>query len=377
MSFLERIGLSDMKSIFWVKLVGVIFGVFVQKATYAWNWPNTEPVDQTRVVHITADRAVLPSARYSIFSREIVAYKQNDNEYGLGNFVCLSSSDPATGACYDTWINKWRPSDTAIRLRLTERRTRVSRILTLIGNQYPLWNNNGYCSDIGKRGLGGAQGGNCEGKGINGNQLDLWFDQGSLEDLPFGGIWEGDLILDYVRWTTKLARYTVHFRIDLTDRQNIQVWLPQFAQTHPQVDLNITPFHGGGLKGKNVVDMCFYDGYSTNSSSVQLQFYDNDGSGAGTDTFNITNSNGVKLPYKISMAFQGGRSESIINNQRRTLSGNLLPVNWVHILPVKLPGISVPVLCWPATLTLNANLPVSQPAGNYRGQLTVVFTPST
>ncbi|WP_396015065.1 CfaE/CblD family pilus tip adhesin [Escherichia coli] len=52
-------------------------------------------------------------------------------------------------------------------------------------------------------------------------------------------------------------------------------------------------------------------------------------------------------------------------------------MNWVHILPVKLPGISVPVLCWPATLTLNANLPVSQPAGNYRGQLTVVFTLST
>ncbi|MCF2182818.1 hypothetical protein LGR56_24215 [Escherichia coli] len=98
----------------------------------------------------------------------------------------------------------------------------------------------------------------------------------------------------------------MHFRIDLTDRQNIQVWLLQFAQTHPQVDLNITPFHGRGLKGKNVVDMCFYDGYSTNSSSVQLQFYDSDGSGAGTDTFNITNSNGVKLPYKISMAFQGG-----------------------------------------------------------------------
>lgn len=153
-----------MKSIFWVKLVGVIFGFFVQKATYAWNWPNTEPVDQTRVVHITADRAVLPSDRYSIFSREIVAYKQNDNEYGLGNFVCLSSSDPATGACYDTWINKWRPNDTAIRLRLTERRTRVSRILTLIGNQYPLWNNNGYCSDIGKRGLGGLKEVTAKGK---------------------------------------------------------------------------------------------------------------------------------------------------------------------------------------------------------------------
>lgn len=71
-------------------------GPFCEKATYAWNWPNTEPIDQARVVLITADRAALPSGRYSIFSRELVAYKQNDNEYGLGNFICLSSSDPAT-----------------------------------------------------------------------------------------------------------------------------------------------------------------------------------------------------------------------------------------------------------------------------------------
>ncbi|EFA4104819.1 hypothetical protein C6L26_004647 [Escherichia coli] len=144
------------------------------------------------------------------------------------------------------------------------------------------------------------------------------------------------------------------------------------------MDLNITPFHGGGLKGQNVVNMCFYDGYSTNSSHLQLRFYDDDGSGSRTDLFKLTSADGIgKLPYKVSLAFGEGAAKTIINNRTLVIEGGNIPVNWARILPVSLPDIPIPVLCWSATLILNANLPVSQPANDYTGRLIVAFTPDS
>lgn len=359
-------------------LLSVLFSV-ISFQSLAVN--DQEPVAQTRTVNITADRSSLPTGKRFIFTNELVAFNNSDySKYGRSGFVCKSSSDTKNGMCPSTQTWGLRQEETSISLRFTESRSRMTRDLIVKGYGTVLYQNNSPCSPS-ILSFGSVSMIRCSNSDTfwAGYQLTLYFDQSELSKLPVGGIWTAQLLLDYRQWRNIYkVTYTIDFTINLTDKKNIQVWLPQFGKATPQVDLNITPFHGGGLKGKNVVDMCFYDGYSTNSSNLLLQFYDDDGTGSGSDTFRLTSTDGVnKLPYKVSLAFQGQHSESLINNQPRTLRGNSLPVNWERILPVNLPDIPVPVLCWPATLTLSADLPENQPAGNYRGQLIVVFTPDS
>ncbi|HHK8964506.1 TPA: CfaE/CblD family pilus tip adhesin [Escherichia coli] len=345
-------------------------------------WENKEPTDQTRTVTITADRSSLPGGNYSIFNNELVAFdNDNPSKYGRSGFVCKSSSDSKNGMCRTSQSWGGTIQETSIPLRFTESRSGISKDLIVKGRGYVPYQNGNSCGIKGPVLFGTVYFGLCQGGYYSaGYLLTLYIEYSELSKLPVGGVWTAQLLLEYRQWVNiPKAIYTVDFTINLTDKNNIQVWLPQFGKVTPQVDLNITPFHGGGLKGKNVVDICFYDGYSTNSSNLQLQFTDDEGSGAGTDTFRLTSTDGNnhKLPYKVSLAFQGQGGEQIINGQTRSLNGSDLPVNWARVLPVTLPDIPVPVLCWPATLTLSADLPESQPAGNYRGQLTVVFTPDS
>lgn len=47
-----------------------------------------------------------------------------------------------------------------------------------------------------------------------------------------------------------------------------------------------------------------------------------------------------------------------------------------RVTAVSMPDISVPVLCWPASLSLSSKV-TSPRSGNYRGELKIVFTPSS
>ncbi|MDS1577319.1 CfaE/CblD family pilus tip adhesin [Escherichia coli] len=342
---------------------------------------DMEPANQTRTVSITADRSALPAGNYYVFNEELVAFNNQDyGKYGRSGFVCKSSTDSKNGMCSTSQRWGFVRKETNISLRFTESRTGISRDLIVKGYGIFPFQNGSACSTYrGPVEFGSVSMTRCEDNTFYaGYRSTLYFDQSELSKLPVGGIWTAQLLLDYLQWKNVYkATYTVNFKINLTDKKNIQVWLPDFGKGSPQIDLNITPFHGGGLKGQNVVNMCFYDGYSTNSSHLQLRFYDDDGSDSGTDLFKLTSADGIgKLPYKVSLAFGGGAAKTIINNRALVIEGNI-PVNWARILAVSLPDIPIPVLCWPATLTLNANLPVSQPANDYTGRLIVAFTPDS
>ncbi|MDA6318094.1 CfaE/CblD family pilus tip adhesin, partial [Escherichia coli] len=73
--------------------------------------------------------------------------------------------------------------------------------------------------------------------------------------------------------STHYGNYTVNITVDLTDKGNIQVWLPGF-HSNPRVDLNLRPIGNYKYSGSNSLDMCFYDGYSTNSDSMVIKFQD-------------------------------------------------------------------------------------------------------
>jgi len=210
--------------------------------------------------------------------------------------------------------------------------------------------------------------------------LSLWMENAELEKLPFGGIWTARLLLDYWSWSPRAyqSTYTVEFKIDLTDKNNIQVWLPQFGKGEPRVDLNIRPRPGTGrLQGKNAIDMCFYDGYSTNSSNIVMNFSSPEKNSSDDEAF-VLASGSNKLEYNVSLAFDGEASgRRMKNGVDWTITNTAsLPVNWNRILPVTLPEISTPVLCWPARLQLSTDVPENTPAGQYSGLLRVVFTPN-
>lgn len=113
------------------------------------------------------------------------------------------------------------------------------------------------------------------------------------------------------------------------------------------------------------------DGYNSNSSNLQLQFIGSEG-GSGTKYYYLRNSAGDTLPYQVTFGFTGYPDKRITNGEISNIDTSALAPKSVN-----LPDISIPVYCWPSEMNLWASLPETQPAGKYRGTLTIVFTPNT
>lgn len=358
-----------------------------------WAVPDTEPHDVTKQVTFQQiDRSSLPTGRYDIFYEDVSAANgENVGLYNASAYVCRSSSNSINGACVTQlmWGSGGGPNPTPIKLRFTEKRSHISLELTLQAQRQVVFPSDGCGKPPSPLNNAATVGCSYETSTVanSGSALNLWFDQEELKKLPVGGIWTATLILDFHFWNPDrlISTYTVNFLVDMTDKANIQVWLPEFGKGNPLVDLNLRPKISGGslvndsgYSGKNVIDMCLYDGYSTNSSTMQLQFSSAEG-GSGTNNFILKDSASHELPYQVNFAFNGqDTGKSIINGEQWNITNaSQLPINWNRILPVSLPDLSIPVLCWPAKMTLSADLPSSQSAGQYQGILKMVFTPST
>lgn len=333
------------------------------------------------------DRAAIPGGRFTILDKRVVAFSESGTPgYGKAGFVCGTGKDSEYGSCEVSlaWSSETTP--TAIQLRFTEERSHMTRDLVVKGTKIGIFPASTSCDWAPAYKMSSAISTPCTGGGATtGTALNLWIDYAELKKLPVGGVWKARLKLYFWTWSPRKHQSSleVFFRIDLTDKANIQAWLPQFGKGQPQLDLNLRPQISGGTltqsryRGQNSVDMCLYDGYGTNSSNLQLQF-SAAGGGEGSENFLLQNADGQTLPYQVEFAFSGDRAgRRMVNGATWTVeNAATLPINWNRILPVSLPDISVPVLCWPARLTLRADLPADTPAGQYRGVLRMVFTPS-
>ncbi len=347
-----------------------------------WPAPAMEPVNETKdVILPQMDRSSLPSADIYAYNNHITANlnPNNTGNYSATVYVCQSNSNSVNGKC-PTGVNQSAARPLPISLQFTEAKSHIKQDLIVNGIRSNI--SNGYYS-MGMDMTTTVEGG-------TGSALTLYLPATELKKLPVGGIWTAKLILSYRFSSRVLSTYTINFRFDITDKANIQVYMPQFGNAStPQIDMNIRPKNGAsgkidgsmGYAGKNTVDMCLYDGYNTNSSSMVMQFVGVNDGGSGTDTFYLHKNNDASttLPYKVNFGFSGDTpGKSLINGQSWSINqAQQLPTNWNRITSVGLPNISVPVLCWPAKLTLSTDLPAAQASGSYSGTLKIVFTPST
>lgn len=345
------------------------------------SWMETVPGSQNFPHTLgTWDRSMtLPPTTYYVFNNYVAGYNENSTTYDRIIFLCQSTTDTSTGACPTGERGATATGTTTVNLRFTEKRSQVKQDLRLIGYKNQRYKpQSGYTCPEYNRPLNSHISA-CEGRiYANGTTLTLYIPAGEINKLPFGGIWEATLIFRVKRYaSTTYGTYTVNITVDLTDKGNIQVWVPGFHST-PRVDLNLRPEGNGRYTGTNTLDMCFYDGYSTNSNSMEIRLMDDSGSSSAGNTYylNKTDAPEDRLPYSIALLL-GGRRFEPENGISFTIDDSaVLETNWNRITAVSMPEIKVPVLCWPARLLFSAD--VNNPtAGQYSGNINITFTPSS
>lgn len=313
------------------------------------------------------------SPKHNILNNYITAYSESHSLYDRMTYLCLSSQNTLNGAC-PTSENPSSSQDrgeTNITLQFTEKRSLIKRELQIKGYKQLLFKNVNCPVSLT---LNSAHF-NCGKYAASGGSLYLYIPAGELKKLPFGGIWDATLKLRVKRrYSETYGTYTINITVKLTDKGNIQIWLPQF-KSDARVDLNLRPTGGNTYIGRNSVDMCFYDGYSTNSSSLEIRFQDNPKSD-GKFYLRKINDDTKEIAYTLSLLL-AGKSLTPTNGQTLNITDAAsLETNWNRITAVTMPEISVPVLCWPGRLQLDANVKNPE-AGQYMGNINIIFTPSS
>lgn len=315
------------------------------------------------------------SPQYYILNKYLVAYSGSHTNYMRMLFVCLSSTNSVNGSCptNENPASHYVTGTTNITLQFTEQKSLIKKDLRIVGHKNPRFidsscptynltlNSNTYT---------------CNNAQPNGATLSLYIPTGELQKLPFGGVWNAVLKLKVKkRYDTTYGTYTINITVNLTDKGNIQIWLPQF-KSDARVDLNLRPTGGGTYIGRNSVDMCFYDGYSTNSSSLEIRFQDNSAKSDGKFYLKKINDDTKEIAYTLSLLLAGKSLTPTNGTPLNITDAASLETNWNRITAVTMPEISVPVLCWPGRLQLDAKVKNPE-AGQYIGNINITFTPSS
>lgn len=355
------------------------------------------PSDHYQSVVLNFDRSAPPADHY-LWRRMTHAWNETPivgAGYTNMHLVCLSNTDPATGQCSTTTTGRLGTTD--IPLRFTERRSGLSYVLVVKGQlhrRYPLnicggaWdgrlfvlttNSPAYCGvdedDIRLR---------SEGTGST-----LWIPGTELAKLPSGGIWTAKMILKLKRYASQpisaANTVTVDFKLDVTDRDNMQIYLPAYGMSTPQVDLNLrtrplSTAPGGIVSGRSVVDACLYDGYNANSQSYEIRVTGTNPVPGMEGRFFVHHTSGGsgernRIEYTVRTRTANLGETQHVSGQPVSFNG----INNADIRAVKLPNVPFPVVCtpWPITLDTPAFNQIDKNSGQYRGELKLEFTPST
>lgn len=300
-----------------------------------------------------------------------------------GKFYC--GSNTAQQSCVQN------SNDTSITILLTEKRSKMTHRITLVGYlnslHYDADNpaDTHFCGNKEKLNSGNSY--ECSGDWTNTRLLNVYIPQSEMNSLPVGGVWEGTAHLTYEGSTNISYTANIVLKGKATGKQDI--YFPEFNGASPLVQLDLHPT--GSVTGNNYVedvtnlDMCLYDGFNSNSDSMELSFKDEGKAGAGRKNgyFSIynTTTNGTdfaeRIDYRVEMFDPHSKSwMPVKNNDSFTLSAGVNGQD--QIRPVRLPSITYPVLCAPAPLRLIVDKfsVMSKMAGYYKGVLTVSFSPS-
>ena len=322
----------------------------------------------------------------NIWTQESGGYDStNSGRWGLNYWACTSSTSDENGKCptgkggYAAYL--------PVYLKFTEKRSGATQTLELQGTREAYWYN-GNCAMYGDpKPMNQSAQNSCSGDSTDGVNLTLKIPAAELNKLPVGGIWTAQLkILLHNSSETEVYHWDSNITVNLTDNNNQQIYLPEFGEAAPRVDLNLRPLPGTKgnqtqMNGSATIDMCLYDGYGSNSTSFTLKFDDqqqgttqrNNGYFSIYSDHGDTNLDSGRIDYYVRMQAPDGKYVSVIRGDDLVISD----IQTAHTRPVHLPGIPQAVLCVPAPLELSTKTMDinSKQAGNYTGHLIVNFTP--
>ncbi|WP_176300479.1 CfaE/CblD family pilus tip adhesin [Burkholderia vietnamiensis] len=356
---------------------------------------SEQPANRNDIVGATLDRGA-PTADVMVFNGASGGYDTTDfKKWGRNSWTCQSATDTATGACGTEPV--WTAGNsTSIRLSFKEERTGATAVLNLNGES-------GYSRHLDCNGnvvpeaqssvrraiqhAAAATVTDCPTLGWDGRLLFVKIPAAELKNLPFGGTWKANLQLDLRLWGTggaaaKLAVFKSAITLNVTDKDNIQVYLPEFTSATPTVDLKLRKLpNGSRMSGTSNVDMCLYDGYNSQSTWFDVSASDGltvDRRDKGQYSVLLASDKSgayeSRIDYNVSLTY-AGKKIALPNNETVRLQG----VNNSAGRSVSLPGISVPVVCTPTPLTLETPefQSVWKRPGKYSNKLTITFTPSS
>ncbi|QBJ08864.1 pilus assembly protein CblD [Rahnella aquatilis] len=342
---------------------------------------SVPPAGRDTPVSATFDRGTPPST-LGIWTHESGGYDTEDPRlWGRNNWRCLSNTSPETGQCKSGEAKNangdWGATgDTLIPTLFTEKKSGLQAVINLKGYHSSSADGTHFLVTAGAD------------NGAKETFLYMFINGDELKKLPVGGVWEGTLALDLWQWSPgkNLARWTAHITLNVTDNNNQQIYLPEFGEAAPRVDLNLRPLPGTKgnqtqMNGSATIDMCLYDGYGSNSTSFTLKFDDqqqgtiqrNNGYFSIYSDHGNTNLDSGRIDYYVKMQGPDGKYVSVIRGDDLVISD----IQTAHTRPVHLPGIPQAVLCVPAPLELSTKTMDinSKQAGHYTGHLIVNFTP--
>ncbi|MEX5543736.1 CfaE/CblD family pilus tip adhesin [Pseudomonas poae] len=302
------------------------------------------------------------------------------NYYGRMSWAC--TSDSTFGSC-PTTVEWNSDSITIIALTFTEIKTGIKKILILRGRNYKAAYDNSQTSE--SLAMRNAASNNLV---FAQSLLDIHISKQELNTIPIGGIWKATLVINQWRWdpTFKVATWTAHITLNVVDRKNIQIYLPNYNTASPTVDLKLRNMPSAPnnpiLSGNVNIEACLYDGYNAQSSRYDITMSDPN---SKDEKFYITKkardpnpklSN--TIPYQVWVSTPGAPSIA----SKKVLSNE--PFSFTDVAQstpksVTLPNVPNPVYCTPWLINLKtANITQkNQAPGRYQGSLHFKFTPAS
>lgn len=357
-----------------------------------------QPAGRNDTVRAVRDRGA-PVGDVVIFNRASGGYDTSDpHKWGRNSWTCESLTDTATGACPTEQVWSKAGTSTDIQLSFMEEKTGATAVLTLQGQNGVQLHQDCSGND---RPLGvgvvrhplevavTVRVTSCNPAEIiwDGRLLFVTIPAAELKKLPSGGIWKANLRLNLRQWSgtgpsPTLAVFQAAITLATTDKNNIQVYLPEFTSATPTVDLKLRKLpNGSRMAGTSNVEMCLYDGYNSQSTWFDVSASDgltidrrDDGQYSVLLDQDKSGNYESRVDYTASLTY-AGKKIALPNNETVRLQG----VNNSTGRSVTLPGISVPVVCTPTPLTLETPefQSVWKRPGRYSNKLTITFTPSS
>lgn len=360
----------------WLALLQALL---LAPACWAQTLPPIDPTGRIQDHRLSYDRSVVPASIELLAPRTLLGYSTDpDKDYGRIHLTCRSASDTANGRCPTADNGANGAGSTDIALRFTERRSGLRTDLVATGSLQRAFVDRSCALDLWdsvSRPLSTSYGVACVGSPPGGTGASLSIAASELSRLV-AGRWDATLLLDLRTDPRGAPQATFEFQFELTisDRDAVAIYFPAFDLVTPHVGLNLQydPI-AQTVGGRASLDMCLYDGLGSQSDFLGVTVRDTRAGPAPGRGYAVWHQDGGTDPgrrvdYTVTLD-HGSARLPMANGTEQLLTG----IDSARLRLVMLPGMTQPVYCVPAPLTLETpRVPISSKRpGYYEGDLQV------